>query len=181
MEQVKKVLAVEIEPEHASHLARCLAAMGLAFRVAASAAEAMRLLRREVFDGAVVAAELGLEEGAILARLSCLPATRFLLATGPADDVDLERRARAAGADAYLPRPVDATTLGRGLAQAGARAPPGARCRPGPKGGDAEAGVHTDPSVGCTGCVGRSARRKRNEMRRPRNSAAGRQRDGEQR
>ncbi len=128
MQRVETVLAIEVEPEHASHLARCLAVTGLACRAAASATEALRLLRSEIFDGAVVAVELGLDEASILARISRLPATRFLLATGPADDLDMERRARAAGANAYLPRPVDAEMLATSLAHAGAnpapRAPP---------------------------------------------------------
>ena len=124
MERALTVLAVEVEPQHARRLAECLAILGHLSRLAASPAEALRLLRSEIFDGAVVAIELGLEEGSILQRVACLPATRFLLATGPPGDEAGARLARAAGANACLARPVDPAMLAAHLAHAGARSPP---------------------------------------------------------
>lgn len=111
MEYVTCVLAVEPKPTDARDLARCLKELGLRFRLAHSAEEAMHVLRSAVFDGAVVAVELYLGPEPMLARLARLPATKVLVATGPAADFDAERRARTAGATAYLPRPVSTEAL----------------------------------------------------------------------
>jgi len=116
MQTVTSVLAVEPKPSDARNLARCLKELGLRFRLAHSAEEAMHVLRNAIFDGAVVAVELHLGPEPMLARLARLPATKILVATGPAADFDAERRARTAGATAFLPRPVSPETLSISLA-----------------------------------------------------------------
>ncbi len=116
------VLAVEPGRDDAAVLVRCLGALGMLGRLARSEADAMQLLRRELFDAAVVSAELGLDRGSLLQRLAALPSPSLVLAVGPAGAGDLARRARRAGAGAYLARPVDVESLTIALACAGGRA-----------------------------------------------------------
>ena len=111
MQNIGTILVVEARPEDARTLNRCLMTLKVKFRSAISAEQAIQLLQRMVFQDAIVAAELNLREQPMIAYVSCLPATRLLLATGPADDWEMEKRARFAGADFYLSRPVTTEAL----------------------------------------------------------------------
>jgi len=147
MQDEVTVLVVEPRSADARRLRWCLTAMGFASRAATSVEQAMRLLRTQVFDGAIVAAEPGLGEAPLLARVRQLPATRFLAATGVAGDREAERLVRLAGAGAYLPRPVslEAVVVGflsgggglgaQGRETAAGRHPPAVRCST-PKGSE---------------------------------------------
>jgi len=111
MARERAVLAAEIVPAEAEHLVRCLVRLGHPVRLATTGAEALALLRREIFDQAVVAAGLKLDGLPLLAWLSRLPAPGWIVAIGPAGDVDAEVRARSFGAAAYLTRPVSTEAL----------------------------------------------------------------------
>ena len=146
MQRESTVLILEAPPT-AQRLGRYLEAIGLRVRVATSSRQAMQLLRSDIFDRAIVSVELGMDETAILSRLASLPATRVLVATGPAGDPELERRAGAAGANVYLARPLDVEALAQALAWApgaisprapAADHPPGQGRSRGPPKGDPE-------------------------------------------
>lgn len=111
MQSMRTILVAEIEAGSARRLARCLISTGAKVLAAASAEGARQLLRREIFDGAVVAAELTLGQELVVGCLSRLPATKMVVAIGPAGDAELEAAARMAGADCYLPRPVSAEAV----------------------------------------------------------------------
>ena len=110
------VLAAEPALADAKHLVGCLTRLRQTVRVAMSADDIIDLLRREVFTRAVVAVELTLDGEPVLARLSRLPMPRRIVALGPAGDPVSEVMALAAGAQAYLARPVSVEDLARALA-----------------------------------------------------------------
>jgi response regulator RpfG family c-di-GMP phosphodiesterase len=100
-----------------------LAALGIKVVMARSVACAVRLLRRELFDAAILAAELDSSEDSFVARLSSLPSMRRIVVMGPAGDDVLEQRCRMHGAHGYLARPVSPNTLVTALCS------PAAYCR----------------------------------------------------
>ncbi len=100
------ILIAEVNRVEAKRLARALKALNCTARVAHSDEQIIELLRKEVFHEGVVAVELQIAEELALAYLSRIVTIRFLAAVGPADDPDAEVRARCAGAQVYLPRPV---------------------------------------------------------------------------
>ena len=109
------ILVAEPVLEDVKHAVRCLAPLGRPVRVAMSAEEVIDLVRREIIDRAVVATELSLGGDPVIARLTQLPLMKQVIATGPANDPAMEVRARAAGAQVYLPRPVSPEDLRRAL------------------------------------------------------------------
>ena len=109
------VLAAEIGAAEAERLQQCLCPIVRRVRLATSAQQVLERLREETFQRAVVATELVLGGQPILARLAVLPAIRCLVAVGPGGDGEMERRARGAGACAYVVRPVSSETLARAL------------------------------------------------------------------
>jgi len=114
-DDARLILAAEGRPEDAARLRECLAILGEHMRMATSAAEVMEHLRREIFTRAVVAVELSWGCEPMLARISRLPAVEHLVATGPPDDTCMEARARTAGANAYVMRPVTVRVLAMAL------------------------------------------------------------------
>lgn len=112
---MKTILAVEADEADALHLLRCLAPLAESVHLTTSAEEAFELVRRSIFDRAVVATELTVRNVPILARLSLLPTIVRLVATGPPGDAVMESRALSAGADLYLTRPVTTNALARAL------------------------------------------------------------------
>ena len=119
MQFVDKILAVESGRGHLDALVRSLAAIGTRFRIAGTPEQADALLRSDIFDAAIVATEIGLGPEPMLVRLSSLPSTKLLLAVGPPGDWEMERRARSAGAQAYIPRPVTTKALSDALRTCG--------------------------------------------------------------
>lgn len=100
------VLVAEADPKDARQLVSTLLAMDLDVYLAISMEEVFRWLHRRVFQRAVIAAELTIGGEMLIARLARLPAVKCLVAVGPAGDMEMEARCRAAGAKAYLGRPV---------------------------------------------------------------------------
>ena len=119
MQHIRTVLAAEVQSEDACHLTRCLRTLGLKVHLATSIRQAIGLLRRELFDAAVLASELEVDGEPMIAHVSRLPVGKLLMATGPGGDWALERRARLAGATVYLPRPVSVTKLAEAFGTAG--------------------------------------------------------------
>ena len=109
------VLAAEIGPNEADWLQRCLSPLVHGVRLATSAEQVLERMREETFQQAVVATELMLRGEPVLARLAGLPSIRRLVAVGPGGDGDMERRARGAGACAYVGRPVSTRALALAL------------------------------------------------------------------
>ena len=122
MPPVTTALAVEPRRADAVNLARCLRTIGVRTYRARTVAGALRLLRSRLFDIGVVASELGVDGGWLLARLASLPSPRIVLAVASSAEGDMERRARLAGAGACVVRPVDPKSLMIALACAGGRA-----------------------------------------------------------
>ncbi len=115
MQDAGIILVVEVRPEDARTLSLCLAALEAEFRLAVSVEQAIQLLQRAIFREAIVAAELNVGQDPMIAYLSDLPATDLIVATGPPGDWEMERSARFAGADFYLPRPVSVNSLAQTL------------------------------------------------------------------
>lgn len=111
VEQMRTILVLEANPQDALNMKRRLTAMGLRVHVATLVQQAIEFLQCEIFDGAVVGTELNIGEEPAISFLGRLPSVRFIVATGPPGDVEMERRARLAGARAYLPRPVTTESL----------------------------------------------------------------------
>lgn len=111
MRCLRHILVVEPERSDADNLRRRLGQLGVTATMASTALEALQVLRQHIFDGAIVAAEMEIGGELLLSRLSRLPSTSHLLATGPPGDLEIEACARSAGACAYLPRPVQTQTL----------------------------------------------------------------------
>jgi len=109
------ILAAESDPADAENLLRCLKLYGQTVLLATSSEDVLRLIRRQVYERAVVGVDLVIGDEPLLARLSSLPALRYLVATGPPGDVEMETLARLAGAGVYLQRPVSADDLGLAL------------------------------------------------------------------
>ena len=105
------ILVAEVNRVEANRLARALKALNCTVRVADSSEQVIKLLRNEVFDAGLVAVELQIDKDSVLAYLSRFVTIRFRAAVGPADDPDAELRARFAGAQVYLPRPVTTKML----------------------------------------------------------------------
>ena len=115
MRNESAVLVAEVSSQAAARLETMLRRLGHRVRTATSVGQTLEIVRREIVAQAVVAAELHLAGEPILARLSVLPALRRLVAVGPAGRPDVEIRARRAGADAYLARPVHPVRLATAL------------------------------------------------------------------
>ena len=105
------ILVAEVNRAEAKRLGRALKALSRTVRVAGSAERLIELLRKEVFHEGVVAVEVQIGKESALAYLSRLLAVRYLVGVGSADDASAEVRARAAGAQVYLPRPVTSEML----------------------------------------------------------------------
>lgn len=108
------ILAAEAGRDEAELLWKCLVPLGRVVRLASSHEAAVALLRRELFQRAVVAVELAEDGVALLARVSRLPSVQWLVALGPADP-ETEIQARAAGASAYVARPATTRALATAL------------------------------------------------------------------
>ena len=115
MRYVRTVLASESELDDQQRLLRLLGGLGLKVHAADTATAAIDILRREIPDAAVVATELTLDEEPLVSVLSRVPSILVLVAIGPGGNWDLEQRARLAGVDAYLARPVDPASLAAAL------------------------------------------------------------------
>lgn len=109
------ILAAESDPGHAGRLFRSLALLGYRAELASSGRDAMDLIRRNLFCGAVVAAELTYENEPVISRLAKLPSVKCLIAIGTSNDPEMERHARQLGADVYLTRPVTIEALAKAL------------------------------------------------------------------
>ena len=118
-----KILAVEATEQEARRLRVLLETLGRSVRLAMSPDEALRLLRREILQEAVVAIELACGGRPLLAHLAALPAITRLVAIGPAGDVRLEEAARRGGAGAYLSRPVKLDALAAAIHETSPIAP----------------------------------------------------------
>lgn len=105
------ILAAEPDSVDAERLSSTLRRLGQPVQVATSAQQVLGLMRRQMFDQAVIAAELVMDGQSLLAYLSELPLIDHLVAVGPAGDLQTERSARLAGAGAYLVRPVTEEAL----------------------------------------------------------------------
>jgi len=105
------VLAAEIGPDEADRLRQCLSPLVQGVRLATSAEQVLERVREETFRQAVVATELVLRGKPVLTHLADLPSIRRLIAVGPGGDGEMERRARGAGACAYVGRPVSTAAL----------------------------------------------------------------------
>ena len=105
------VLIAEAGSKEAAFLEGLLRRWGRGVRMAASANEVLRIVRQEVIQQGIVATELTTAGEMILARLALLPSMKRLVAVGPGGRPDIERQARLAGANVFLPRPVAAEKL----------------------------------------------------------------------
>ena len=107
----KPVLVAEINQAEAEHLAHELARFSRQARLATSTEQILEVLRGEILHEAIVAVELDIDHKPVLAHLAGLPSFDFLVAVGPANETEMEIRARVAGAQVYLPRPVTSQML----------------------------------------------------------------------
>jgi len=109
------ILAAEPDPMDSARLSRSLVLLGYSPETATSAEEVLKLIRRRMYQRAIVAIELTWQGEPILVRLARLPSMRAVLAIGPAGDPEMETLARLSGADAYLARPVTIDSLSKAL------------------------------------------------------------------
>ena len=109
------ILAAERGPAESSRLYRSLVQLGCRVRTGSSAEEVLLMIRREIFQRAVVAVELAWEGQPILARLARLPSLWDIVAIGPSGDFEMERLGRASGVHLYLERPVTMEKLAKAL------------------------------------------------------------------
>jgi len=109
------ILAAETDAVRSARLSRSLMLLGYSPEATASPREVLEMIRRRVFDGALIAAELTWQGEPVLSRVSRLPSIRSLVAIGPAGDARMETLARLSGANAYLPRPVTIESLAKVL------------------------------------------------------------------
>lgn len=109
------LLAAETGHVRAQELWRALLPLGQHVCLAASAQEAVELLRRELFGRAVVAVELETGGELLLARFKRLSGIERIVAVGPPGDARMEVGARLGGADMYVVRPVSTSLLSRAL------------------------------------------------------------------
>lgn len=112
----RPILVAEATIEDARHVVNCLGPLHMHVFLATSAEQALDRLRHMIFREAIVASELAFPGESLLARLSRLPAMKCLVALGPPGDAEAEGRARAAGANMYLSRPVTTEMLALVLA-----------------------------------------------------------------
>jgi ActR/RegA family two-component response regulator len=115
MRNESPILVAEPIAEAAAHLERSLGRLGFLVRLAGSTSEALEVMRRQLLTEAIVAVELAIGSQSLLERLGRLPALELLMATGPRGAPKMEVRARRAGAQLYLPRPVDVAALAAAL------------------------------------------------------------------
>ena len=106
METEMQILVAEINPGEAQRLVRALETLCWSAQVATSPEQILDLLRRQIFHEAIVAVELDIADKPALAHLTLLPIVQRLVAVGPPGDINMEIRARTAGAGAYITRPV---------------------------------------------------------------------------
>ena len=109
------ILAAEAGRVNAENLWRCLLPLGQQVFLATSSEEAFRMLHRQRFRRAVVAAELAIDGEPLLSRLSRLSGMECLVAVGAGDNADMEQTARVAGANVYVARPVTTELLSKAL------------------------------------------------------------------
>ena len=124
MRNERAILVAAAAPQEAYNLQRLLRQMGYLARMAPTPGQVLEVMRREMVDQAIVAIELTLAQEPILARLARLPCVQHLIATGPAGNVDMETRARCAGAHVYLPRPAEIEALAMAFNMSLAGKPP---------------------------------------------------------
>ncbi len=108
---LRNILAAEATSENGQHLLRCLKPFGFRVCLATTHEEVFELLQTRIFRRAIVAAELTSGREMLISRLASLPAIQYVIAIGPAGDMDMEARCRIAGAQAYLGRPVSTEML----------------------------------------------------------------------
>lgn len=109
------ILIGEADARNAARLFRALILLGHRPALAMSSRQLVKMIGAQIFRHAIVAAELTIEGDPVLARLSRLPCMERLIALGQAGNVDMESRARLAGADMFLPRPVAIESLAKAL------------------------------------------------------------------
>ena len=109
------VLIAEPISDEAFFLESLLRSWGREVAAVASVDEALQILRREFVQQAVIATELVSAGQMLVARLAALPSLQRLIAIGPAGRPEVERLARLAGADVFLPRPAPIERLAQAL------------------------------------------------------------------
>ena len=109
------VLVAEPISDQAFFLESLLRSWGRDVCTVASVDEVLQVVRRECVQQAVIATELVLAGQMLVARLAALPSLQRLIAVGPAGRPEIERQARLAGADVFLPRPVPVERLAQAL------------------------------------------------------------------
>jgi len=109
------ILAAEPDPVESARLSRSLVLLGYSPETAASADGVLELIRRRMYERAVIAIELTWQGKPVVVRLARLPSVREVVALGPAGDPEMETLARLSGADAYLARPVTIESLSKVL------------------------------------------------------------------
>ncbi len=115
LERQERILTAEPDANEATRLTKSLSLLGYQVELARAPEEVLALIRSNIFSRAIVAMELSLDGENILARLAQLPSMKCLIATGPAKDLQAETNARLAGANLYLPRPVNMESLAQAL------------------------------------------------------------------
>ncbi len=115
LERQERILTAEPDANEAMRLTKSLSLLGYQVELARAPEEVLALIRNNIFSRAIVAMELSLDGENILARLARLPSMKCLIATGPAKNLQVETNSRLAGADLYLPRPVDMESLAQAL------------------------------------------------------------------
>ncbi|HDZ20892.1 hypothetical protein LCGC14_0274620 [marine sediment metagenome] len=109
------ILVAEPISDQAFFLESLLRSWGRDVCVVASVDEVLQIVRRQFVQQAVIATELVLAGQMLVARLAALPSLQRLIAVGPAGRPEIERQARLAGADVFLPRPVPVERLAQAL------------------------------------------------------------------
>ena len=109
------VLLAEPISDNAFFLESLLRSWGRDVCMAASVDEVLQIMRREFIQQAVIATELVSAGQMLVARLAALPSLQRLIAVGPVGRPEIEREARLAGADVFLPRPVPVERLAQAL------------------------------------------------------------------
>lgn len=109
------VLVAESNSDNASLLEGLLRSWGREVAAAASVDEALQIVRSQFVQQAIIATELVSAGHMLVARLAALPSLQRLIAVGPTGRPEIERLARLAGADVFLPRPVPIERLAQAL------------------------------------------------------------------
>ncbi len=105
------ILAAEFRMVDARVLTRCLKSLGLEVYQANTIEQLLERLRHHCFRQAIIAVEFRLAEELLLARVAKLATMERLMAVGPPNNWAMEAAARAAGARAYVSRPVSSEAL----------------------------------------------------------------------